>query len=112
MAKLRIAHTSMHGARKHAWRTQAAWANFVEFGLLDADKKGGRFWGFGGCGLHWKRLTQLCVELSWVWQLDEWNNGLGLSASVLADGTARLQMCRKHTWPHLARISSTLKFSI
>ena len=26
MAKLRMAHASMHGARKHAWRTQAAWA--------------------------------------------------------------------------------------
>ena len=26
MAKLRMAHASTHGARKHAWRTQAAWA--------------------------------------------------------------------------------------
>ena len=27
MAKLCMAHASTHGARKHAWRTQAAWAN-------------------------------------------------------------------------------------
>ena len=27
MAKLRMAHASKHGARKQAWRTQAAWAN-------------------------------------------------------------------------------------
>ena len=26
MAKLRMAHASTHDARKHAWRTQAAWA--------------------------------------------------------------------------------------
>ena len=26
MAKLRMAHAGTHGARRHAWRTQAAWA--------------------------------------------------------------------------------------
>ena len=30
MAKLRMAHSSTHGARKHAWRTQAAWAKMHE----------------------------------------------------------------------------------
>ena len=30
MAKLRMAHASTHGARKHAWRTQAAWAKIHE----------------------------------------------------------------------------------
>ena len=34
-----------HGARKDAWRTQAAWAKI--------------------------RPTQLCVEFSWVWQKAE-----------------------------------------
>ena len=27
MAKLRMAHARTHGARKNAWRMQAAWAN-------------------------------------------------------------------------------------
>ena len=26
MAKLRMAHAGTHGARRHAWRSQAAWA--------------------------------------------------------------------------------------
>ena len=30
MAKLRMAHASTHGACKHAWRTQAAWAKSVQ----------------------------------------------------------------------------------
>ena len=30
MAKLRMAHASTHGAHKHAWRTQAAWAKTFE----------------------------------------------------------------------------------
>ena len=39
MAKLRMAHASTHGARKHAWRTQASWAKiplstYIESGCL------------------------------------------------------------------------------
>ena len=34
MAKLRMAHASTHGARKHAWRTQAAWAKNIYLNVL------------------------------------------------------------------------------
>ena len=39
MAKLRMAHASMHGVRKHAWRTQAAWANFYYFTMVMFESK-------------------------------------------------------------------------
>ena len=33
MAKLHMAHASTNGARKHAWRTQAAWAKIDPYRL-------------------------------------------------------------------------------
>ena len=39
MAKLRMAHASTHGARKHAWRTQAAWAKTYVLSIGEYDER-------------------------------------------------------------------------
>ena len=52
MAKLRMAHASTHGARKHAWRTQAAWAK----------SSGGVLVQWGCHGNSVKKIVSRCLD--------------------------------------------------
>ena len=86
MTKLRMAHASTHGARKHAWRTQAAWANinFHAFTEGLSGPKGGYFHIFFNLGYLDGKLGNLldCRKLSGKHFLHDGFNSVE-SASIL-----------------------------
>ena len=71
MAKLRMAHASMHGARKHAWRTQACMAHASHLGQnLHAENQLPGYTGsclkISGWWLVYRPIT-LSLQLEWSW---------------------------------------------